>query len=113
MIGAEDALSAGLINHLVSTKEEGLAKAKEILLKIFKNGPLSIGMVINCVNSAFSMDEDGYQIEANSFANCCVTVLPPPSFPNFTMALAVALKSIPECSKKRSSSVATSALIKF
>jgi len=71
MIGAEEALAAGLINHLVSTKEEGLAKAKEILFKIFKNGPLSIGMVINCVNSAFSMDEDGYQIEANSFANCC------------------------------------------
>ena len=74
MIGAEEALSAGLVNHLVSTKEEGLSKAKEILFKIFKNGPLSIGMAINCVNSSFSKDEDGYQIEANSFANCCKSV---------------------------------------
>lgn len=71
MIAAEKALSTRLINHMVSTKEEALAKAKEILFKIFKNGPLSIGMVINCVNSVFSNVEDGYQIEANCFANCC------------------------------------------
>jgi len=72
-IGADDAFSSGLINHLVATKDEGLVNAKEILLKIFKNAPHSIGMIINCVNAAFSNDEDGYQIEANSFANCCKT----------------------------------------
>jgi enoyl-CoA hydratase len=71
MIGAEEAFNAGLVNHLVATKEEGIEKAKEILNKIFKNAPLSIGMVINCVNAAFAKEEDGYQIEANSFANCC------------------------------------------
>lgn len=71
MVGAEEAFNAGLVNHLVATKEEGIEKAKEILNKIFKNAPLSIGMVINCVNAAFSKEEDGYQIEANSFANCC------------------------------------------
>jgi enoyl-CoA hydratase len=71
MIGAEEAFKAGLVNHLVATKEEGIEKAKEILNKIFKNAPLSIGMVINCVNAAFAKEEDGYQIEANSFANCC------------------------------------------
>jgi enoyl-CoA hydratase len=74
MIGAKEAFDAGLINHLVSTKEDGILKAKEILIKIFKNAPLAIGMVINCVNSAFSKTEDGYQIEANSFANCCKTM---------------------------------------
>ena len=73
MLGADDALSLRLINHLVTTKEEGLEKAKEILLKVFKNAPLSIGMVINCVNATYSKDEDGYQFEANSFANCCKT----------------------------------------
>ena len=71
MVGAEEAFNSGLVNHLVATKEEGIEKAKEILNKIFKNAPLSIGMVINCVNAAFSKEEDGYQIEANSFANCC------------------------------------------
>jgi len=73
MIGAEEAYSDGLINHLVATKDEGIEKAKELLNKIFENAPLSIGMVINCVNAAFSKEEDGYQFEANSFANCCKT----------------------------------------
>lgn len=73
MLGADDAMSAGLINHLVATKEEGLEKANEILQKIFKNAPLSIGMVINCINAAFSKEEDGFLFEANSFANCCRT----------------------------------------
>lgn len=70
MISADEALANGLINHLVKTKEEGLQKSMEILGKIFRNAPLSIGMVINCANAVFSKDEDGYQIEANSFANC-------------------------------------------
>ena len=73
MIGAENALASGLINHLAPTKEESLEKAKDILFKIFKNAPLAVGMVINCVNAVFSNNEDGYQIEANSFANCCKT----------------------------------------
>lgn len=73
MIGAEKALSIGLINHLSPTKEEALKNAEELLHKIFKNAPLAIGMVINCVNAAYSNDEDGYQFEANSFANCCKT----------------------------------------
>ncbi len=71
MIGAEEALANGLVNHLAPTKEEGLQKSMDILHKIFKNAPLSIGMVINCANAVFSKEEDGYQIEANSFANCC------------------------------------------
>jgi len=71
MIGADEAKHSGLINHLVATKEEAIEKAKETLLKIFKNAPLAVGMVINCVNAVHSYDEDGFQIEANSFANCC------------------------------------------
>ena len=73
MLNAEEALSIGLINHLVATKDEALAKATDILNKIFKNAPLAIGMVINCVNATYSKTEDGYQFEANSFANCCKT----------------------------------------
>jgi len=71
MIGVKVALNYGLVNHLAATKEDAITKAKEILINIFKNAPLAIGMVINCVNSAFSKSVDGYQIEANSFANCC------------------------------------------
>jgi len=71
MISAEEARKIGLISHLVATREEGIEKAKDILEKIFKNAPLAVGMVINCVNAVHSYDEDGFQIEANSFANCC------------------------------------------
>lgn len=71
MVGADEAKELGIINHVLATKEDGFDKAKDILLKIFNNAPLAIGMVVNCVNSVYSNDEDGYQIEANSFANCC------------------------------------------
>jgi enoyl-CoA hydratase len=71
MIGSEEARSLGLLNHLVATKEDGIVKAKEILNMIFENAPLAVGMVINCVNSVFRYDEDGFQTEANSFASCC------------------------------------------
>lgn len=71
MIDAETAYAYGLLNHLAATKEEGLHLAAKILHKIFKNAPLAVGMVINCANAAFRYDVDGFQIEANSFANCC------------------------------------------
>lgn len=73
MIDAQKALQAGLVNHVMPGKEEAMLKAKEIMSKIFKNAPLAVGMVINCVDSAISKTEDGFQVEANSFANCCKT----------------------------------------
>lgn len=70
MIGAEEARSLGLVNHVLPTKEEAMAKAEEIIRKIMSKAPLAIGMVIDCVNAVFVSDEDGYQTEANSFARC-------------------------------------------
>lgn len=70
MIGADEARSLGLVNHVLSTKEEAMAKAEEIIRKIMSKAPLAIGMVIDCVNAVFVSDEDGYQTEANSFARC-------------------------------------------
>src|SRR5690606_13192083 len=70
MVGAEEAKSLGLLNHLVPTKEDAIAKAEEILHKIMSKAPLAIGMIVDCVNSVFEVDENGYQIEANSFARC-------------------------------------------
>ena len=37
------------------------------------HAPLAIGMLIDCTNAAYNSQEDGYQTEANSFANCCKT----------------------------------------
>lgn len=70
MIGAEEAKSLGLVNYVLPTKEEALAKAEEIIAKILSKAPLAIGMIIDCVNSSFLPDENGFQTEANSFARC-------------------------------------------
>jgi len=68
-IGAEEAKSLGLVNHILPTKEEAIAAAEEILEKIKSKAPLAIGMVVDCVNAVF-LEENGYQTEANSFARC-------------------------------------------
>lgn len=70
MIGAEEAKNLGLVNHVLATKEEAMNKAEEILKKIMTKAPLAIGMIVDCVNSVFIPEENGYQTEANSFARC-------------------------------------------
>lgn len=70
MIGAEEAKALGLVNHVLPTKAEALAKAEEIITKILSKAPLAIGMIIDCVNSAYLPEENGFQTEANSFARC-------------------------------------------
>lgn len=70
MIDASEAKSLGLLNYVEATKGEAITKAEEILKKIMSKAPLSIGMIVDCVNAVFINDENGYQIEANSFARC-------------------------------------------
>ncbi|WP_297335152.1 enoyl-CoA hydratase-related protein [Algoriphagus sp.] len=70
MIGAEEARELGLVNHVLPTKEDAMAKAQEIVEKIMSKAPLAIGMVVDCVNAAYLADENGFQTEANSFARC-------------------------------------------
>lgn len=68
---AMDAKELGLINHVVSYKEAVIKKSREILHKIMAHAPLAVGAIINCTNATYNPDEDGYQTEANAFANCC------------------------------------------
>lgn len=70
MIDAETALKLGLVNHVLETKAEALAKAEELISKIMSKAPLAIGMIVDCVNSVYLSNENGYQTEANSFARC-------------------------------------------
>ncbi len=72
-ITAEEALSLRLVNYVCEDKSELLAKCTELLLKISKKAPHAIGQVIECANAALNPEQNGYQIEANSFANCCGT----------------------------------------
>ena len=69
MIGAEEAKSLGLVNHVFTTKQEAISGAEAIIEKIMGKAPLAIGMVVDCVNAVF-LEENGYQTEANSFARC-------------------------------------------
>jgi enoyl-CoA hydratase len=73
MINAENALSIGLVNHVMEDKSAAMTKAVEILAKIVNKAPLAVGMVIDCINAVYNDEVDGYQMEANSFANCVKT----------------------------------------
>lgn len=73
MISAEKALEIGLVNHVTEQQSELLPKAKDIMQTILTKAPLAIAMVINSVNTGCNPSDNGYQMEANSFATCCRT----------------------------------------
>ena len=72
MIEAPLASDLGLVNYVEKDKAAAIQKATELLGRIGEKAPIAIGLVIDCVNSVSTAD-DGYQIEANSFARCCGT----------------------------------------
>lgn len=73
MIGAEEARSLGLVNHVVADRAALMAKCQELMSKITAKGPIAIGMVVDCVNAVYNPQVKGYQAEANAFASCCRT----------------------------------------
>lgn len=73
MIKADQALQLGLVNHVMETVEEALAKSEEILGKVTSKAPIAIGLVIVCINAVNNEQENGYQTEANGFAACTKT----------------------------------------
>lgn len=70
MVDAHEALRLGLVNYVLPTKAEAMAKAESIVEKIMSKAPLAIGMIVDCVNAVYLPEENGYQTEANSFARC-------------------------------------------
>lgn len=73
MINADHALEIGLVNHVFEDEIQALEKCNHIFTKTFEKAPLAVGMVVNCINAAFKSEEDGFLMEANSFASCCKT----------------------------------------
>lgn len=71
-LSAAEAHALGLVNHVVGTPAELMAKCQEILAKIYTKGPIAVGLAIECINAVYTAD-DGYQIEANHFAACLRT----------------------------------------
>jgi enoyl-CoA hydratase len=78
IIDAQEALQLRLVNY-VTTSENLLIKATEILQTIQTKAPIAIGKIIECVNiaslsdSAYTNGKSGYEIEINSFGDCFET----------------------------------------
>lgn len=70
MITAADALQYGLVNYVTSA-EDLLPKAEEILNKILLRAPLAISAAITAVNAAGSAN--GYETEISAFSDCFKT----------------------------------------
>jgi enoyl-CoA hydratase len=73
IIGAQEAKTLGLVNHVVATKEDMMALAFKIIDKITSKSPVAIGNVIKSVNAGFHFEDAGYDAEANYFAECTTT----------------------------------------
>ncbi|WP_295121654.1 enoyl-CoA hydratase-related protein [uncultured Chitinophaga sp.] len=72
MVTAQEALSLGLVNHVVPA-EELIAKTTAILQKIEAKAPLAIARVVKCVNGAMDKDVDGFDLEIVEFGSCFST----------------------------------------
>jgi enoyl-CoA hydratase len=72
MITADQALTFGLVNHVVP-QTALIEKAEEILNKIKLRAPLAVSSAIRAINAAFEKDVNGFEIEIEEFANCFQT----------------------------------------
>lgn len=68
MIDAQEAKSLGLVNY-VTTQDELLNKAKELLHTINTKAPLAIAGCIKAANAVFDENTDGYAVEVAEFGN--------------------------------------------
>lgn len=69
MIGAEEAKSYGLVNH-VTTQEELLPLAQKIAGKIMRNSSVAIGHAIQAINDNYKDGVNGYETEIRQFGIC-------------------------------------------
>ncbi len=69
MIGAEEAKSLGLVNHVLPLADL-MTKAKEILQKIQLKAPIAVSHVIALVNDATICHPDGLAHEIERFGAC-------------------------------------------
>ena len=69
MIDANQALSYGLVNHVVS-QEELLSLAEKLGNKIMRNSPVAIGSAIRAINATYQDGVDGFKTEIEEFGYC-------------------------------------------
>lgn len=73
MISANEALSLGLANHVLATKEEALQKCCDIIQKIATKGSIAVAKVIECVNAGYTKNVNGFDKEIELFGWCMTT----------------------------------------
>jgi enoyl-CoA hydratase len=69
MISAADALSWGLVNHVV-TQETLLEKCNEIAGKIISKSAVAIAAAIRAVNANYTDGVNGFAVEIDEFGKC-------------------------------------------
>lgn len=69
MIKADAALILGLVNH-VTTPEDLMPKAEELMNKINFMAPTAVAATMRCVNAFFTEGVDGFKTEAKEFGQC-------------------------------------------
>jgi len=72
-VKAELAYSMGLVNRLVETGK-GIEEAHSMLGSILKRAPLAVAAAIKSIIAADESPEEGYETEADLFANLCGTI---------------------------------------
>ncbi len=73
LISAQDAKALGLVNHLVSSRDELMALANSIMNKIVSKSPIAVSNVIKSVNAGFGFENEGFVAESENFAACAET----------------------------------------
>jgi enoyl-CoA hydratase len=69
MLSADEALKAGLVNH-ITPQEELLEACQKIALKIVKNSPVAIGSAIKAINAGYTDGINGFETEIEEFGKC-------------------------------------------
>lgn len=72
MIGADEAKTLGLVNHVVES-EELIATCRNIIEKIATKGPVAIKETIAAVNAFFADSQDGFRYEVEAFGRVAAT----------------------------------------
>lgn len=69
---AQEALQWGLVNY-ITTPEELLPKAKEIMQTIQAKAPIAVAKIIECVNAGVENKENSFDKEISCFGDCFIT----------------------------------------
>ncbi|MEI6815902.1 MAG: enoyl-CoA hydratase-related protein [Bacteroidota bacterium] len=69
MMTAEQAEKLGMVNY-VTTPDQLMAKALEVLNKILVQSPMAISAIIRSVNAYFTDGVNGYKVEIEEFGKC-------------------------------------------